>query len=223
MQARDATAAADRDRATQAGDAGAAGGERGFAFACRRTVCVQHPVPAAIAGDVQLETAVHRIAHQPAALALEGHAIEERTLVAIAQHLRPARAAILGAIHARAFAGADAEHDRSRRIETLDVAEVERFGSLRHRDLLPMRTAVQRAQHRALLAAGPGHVRVHRADAAQAHLDSAPLRFDLHPGAGRARERAQHADQQPAGEQAADHASCPRLRTISIAISSACS
>src|SRR5690606_39765175 len=65
-------------------DAGATRRERRLVLLRRRhALRLQRPAPAAVGRFVDLEGAVDRITHQPAALAVEGHAVEEGALVVV--------------------------------------------------------------------------------------------------------------------------------------------
>ena len=123
----------------------------------------------------------------------------------------------------RSGARADRQHDGGVRIEAFDIAEIEvlRAG---HRHVGPVLAAVDRAQHRAFAAARPRDVRIDRGNAAQAHGDAAVLRFELRKIGGECGRRERASER----ERNAPHActgccSCACLRTISIAVSSACS
>src|SRR3546814_20279149 len=84
---------------------------------------------------------------------------------------------------ARGLARADGEHYCCACIEAFDVAEVELVRA-RHHDVPPVSSAVERAQHGALGAAGPGDVCVDRGDPAQANVDTAVLRQYADAAAG---------------------------------------
>src|SRR3546814_3492490 len=86
---------------------------------------------------------------------LEHHAVEERARIAVVQRKLPVLAAIFGSIDARGLARADGEHYCCACIEAFDVAEVELVRA-RHHDVPPVSSALARAQHGALGAAGPG-------------------------------------------------------------------
>src|SRR6185312_17351494 len=161
-QARTRAAAADQPRARIAGDAGAAGSEGGLVRISLRTL---HRVPTAplVGGGVDLEATVHGVAHQPAALPGKRHAVEEAIHRVIAQHLRPVCAAVMGAIDARCVALADAHDQRGVGVEGLHVAKIQcAIAGRLH--ALPMTSAIDSAQHRALLAARPGDLRIYRGD-----------------------------------------------------------
>src|SRR5690606_37986937 len=67
-------------------DTGATRRERRLVLLRRRhALRLQRPAPAAVGRFVDLEGAVDRITHQPAALAVEGHAVEEGALVVVLQ------------------------------------------------------------------------------------------------------------------------------------------
>src|SRR3546814_11674749 len=103
---------------------------------------------------MDLESPCHRIAKQPAALAFEHHAVEERARIAVVQRKLPVLAAIFGSIDARGLARADSEHYCCACIEAFDVAEVEHVRA-RHHDVPPVSSADARAQHRSLGPPGP--------------------------------------------------------------------
>src|SRR3546814_17746277 len=72
---------------------------------------------------------------------------------------------------ARGLARADGEHYCCACIDAFDVAEVELVRA-RHHAAPPVSSAVERAQHGALGAAGPGHVCVDRGDPQPVHADT---------------------------------------------------
>src|SRR5690606_19361542 len=108
-------------------EAGAAGGVGGFVGPGQPTMgrLYQAPGATAVFGGVDLEVAVDRVAEQPAALAVEGHAVEKRALVAVPERQGPARTAIVGAVHPRVRAGPDRQHHGGDGVEAFDVAEIE--------------------------------------------------------------------------------------------------
>src|SRR3546814_11051063 len=110
---------------------------------------------------MDLESPCHRIAKQPAALAFEHHAVEERARIAVVQRKLPVLAAIFGSIDARGLARADGEHYCCACIEAFDVAEVA-FVRARPPAAPPVSSPVERAQPGALCPAGPGPRCVHR-------------------------------------------------------------
>src|SRR3546814_3450071 len=123
MQDRATAAGGHGQHRARAGDAGTAGRECRFAFHCPWAIGKQPPAAAAIVSGMDLESPCHRIAKQPAALAFEHHAVEERARIAVVQRKLPVLAAIFGSIDARGLARADGEHYCCACIEAFDVAE----------------------------------------------------------------------------------------------------
>src|SRR3546814_9007221 len=119
------------ERRARACDTGTAGGKRSLACLGPRAIGKQPPAAAAIVSGMDLESPCHRIAKQPAALAFEHHAVEERARIAVVQRKLPVLAAIFGSIAARGLARDAGAPNSCVGIQALEVTEG-KIGSTAH-------------------------------------------------------------------------------------------
>ncbi|PIL38279.1 hypothetical protein CR103_18915 [Massilia psychrophila] len=103
-----------------------------------------------------MKAPLDRIAEDDAVITVpERHRVPEAFGESVRRQQAPGNAAVVGAVDARRRAGTCTHHQSGLGVDAVDVAKVERVGA-GHLDCLPV-DAVDRAQHGALRAAGPGY------------------------------------------------------------------